>query len=898
MMVAALVIIGATACTETEESLDKGNNNVEEAGVSFYATFGDADTRAYIDDSDGDNRWTTVWEEGDLLDVTNTADYSSYTFVCTDAATGKFTCEDSAAATLIGQTVLISSDNDKHPRDSRLGKKALSVWTTGVEFTQDATIQLSSDTSFFRYTYEGEGDVTLKLELQSDSGADVKSFSFFDNETEGLTYANEITFSGIKGENFVPFWCGIVSPEQGVNATLSYAIDGVIVKQTTINSICSGKVYNLGTLTDPEPAAKIYLVPNDGWKADGAWFSAHFFNSVDGFADVKMTDDNGDGIYECSVPADMEMVLFCRMNPAYTEFAWNEEGATDENLHVWDQTADETIGVEPDNYYYILDWATGIWGNKDGYELPVRTLGIIGLGGNWDVDTDMTLEGDYYTLKSVAVTATDSFKVRANDAWTENYGIASSATVDAVAIEKDTMYSLVQDGKNMQLAAGTYDFYFNDTTKEFYAMTPGTTPEVEPIVWSLAGSFNSWGDTLMAETETANLYVAKGVELKSGDEIKVKDSKTWDTSYGGGINNLEANKWMKAYFNGSNVVVAKSGAYDVYFEYAEGAEYSKLYLIEAEGDYTTATEQTANGTLVPDGGEEPEQPEVTPGEASEWGVVGTFQGWDVAAPLNMVTDVDGWVVLRGLELYKDDEIKIVKGTSWDGNYGLDAAADLDVDVEHALKQGGQSNIGCAKNGKFDIYFNANTAKFKYVCVEEYTDLTVNITIDNKANWSPLRLMLKHGDTLLTAAEGDEVTGTTYTISGDYIGATLTYQFFTDGKQSEAASLTVTKSGATITLEETIVKLTVQLNTANSKQWWGTTMKIHVWGTGTSFDTSWPGNAMTYDGNYTWHVIVPSELVGKSINYLVHNGNGWQSKDSMVTIKAEGVTVTGSSIGIN
>ena len=56
--------------------------------------------------------------------------------------------------------------------------------------------------------------------------------------------------------------------------------------------------------------------------------------------------------------------------------------------------------------------------------------------------------------------------------------------------------------------------------------------------------------------------------------------------------------------------------------------------------------------------------------------------------------------------------------------------------------------------------------------------------------------------------------------------------------------------------------------------------------------------MTSEGNYTWSVVVPSELVGKTINYLIHNGNSWQSKDSTVTIKAEGNTVTGSSIGIN
>jgi hypothetical protein len=89
MMVAALVIIGATACTESEEGVDKKQE--QSAGVSFYATIGDDTTRAYIDDADGDKTWSTVWEEGDTLVVRDDT-YVYYTFVCTDAATGKFTC--------------------------------------------------------------------------------------------------------------------------------------------------------------------------------------------------------------------------------------------------------------------------------------------------------------------------------------------------------------------------------------------------------------------------------------------------------------------------------------------------------------------------------------------------------------------------------------------------------------------------------------------------------------------------------------------------------------------------------------------------------------------------------------------------------------------------------------
>lgn len=281
---------------------------------------------------------------------------------------------------------------------------------------------------------------------------------------------------------------------------------------------------------------------------------------------------------------------------------------------------------------------------------------------------------------------------------------------------------------------------------------------------------------------------------------------------------------------------------------------------------------------------------------SEYGVVGSFQGWDAANPVAMVIE-DGWSVARGVELYKDDEIKVVKGKTWDVSYGPQQLSVLTVDTEHTLVSSNSQNIKIAKNGKFDISFNPTTKKFKYTCTEEYTDLKVDITVNNKANWSPLRVVLKSGDTLLTAAEGDLVENNTIVVSGDYIGSTLSYQFFTDGKQTEPANVTITRNGATVNLEENVIKLTFQLDTDNSKQWWGNVAKIHVWNTGTSFDTSWPGNELTYDGNYTWHIVVPSELVGKTINYLIHNGNNWKSNDSKVTISASGNTIKGSSINI-
>ena len=281
---------------------------------------------------------------------------------------------------------------------------------------------------------------------------------------------------------------------------------------------------------------------------------------------------------------------------------------------------------------------------------------------------------------------------------------------------------------------------------------------------------------------------------------------------------------------------------------------------------------------------------------SEWGLVGSFQGWDVATAVDMICAADGWVVVNNVELFKDDEFKFAKNHAWDVNYGAaDKTTVLPENAEFAAVQGGQ-NMKVSKNGKYSLYLNTNTGKVKAVCVEEYTDMTVDITVDNKANWSPLTISLWDGETqIVTDAT---VTNNKYSISADYVGSTLSCVLSNGSKTSEKMSVTVSKTGATVTLEETIVKLKVMLNTDNAKQWWGDTMKIHVWNTGTSFDTSWPGNTMTSEGNYTWSIIVPSELVGKTIDYLVHNGNEWKSSDAKVTIKAEGNTVSASTIGVN
>ena len=73
-----------------------------------------------------------------------------------------------------------------------------------------------------------------------------------------------------------------------------------------------------------------------------------------------MTDSDGDGIYECSVPEGAPSVIFCRMNSGTTENNWNNK---------WNQTGDLTVPTDGKNLFTVPDtgWDnfTETWSTKE-----------------------------------------------------------------------------------------------------------------------------------------------------------------------------------------------------------------------------------------------------------------------------------------------------------------------------------------------------------------------------------------------------------------------------------------------------------------------------------------------------------------------------------------------------
>ena len=89
---------------------------------------------------------------------------------------------------------------------------------------------------------------------------------------------------------------------------------------------------------------KIYLTPGP-WNIDGAWYAARFWNDTGSDYWLPMTDENGDGIYECDNPG-YKYVIFCRMT--------SNDKTTLDWKNVWNQTGDITVGSN--NVYTITGW--------------------------------------------------------------------------------------------------------------------------------------------------------------------------------------------------------------------------------------------------------------------------------------------------------------------------------------------------------------------------------------------------------------------------------------------------------------------------------------------------------------------------------------------------------------
>lgn len=541
LMLVALVMLGAAACTEKDANVDAN----EKAGFSFYAEVADA-TRATIE-KDGEV-WNTKWELGDKLYVT--AGETSYEFLCTDVATGKFTCSADGVESLVGQPVTITTDGKHH---SLQGKKALYTAATVESFGPDANIELEALTSFFRYTYYGEGEVKLTL-----------SAAAFRNEAGEAV--DEVVISG-NGEQFVAFW------PTGEEVTLTYAIDGVTVKETK-KEFEKGMVYNLG---DRSPVYKVYV-----------------YNYQTNWSNVYM--------------------------------------------YMWDDLDTRIFGDWPGSKASATE-------TINGYEYMV-----------WTIPTEHNGKAVNMILNNNAGSQTGDFALGTLD---KDYYLLLNGTTISVVEDKENPEPEVVEG------------------------------EPQPSSWALAGDFNSWGDKVMYTTDTADLFVAKSVAIGAYKEVKIKAVGNWSTSYGGGINYLNANVWTAVYIGGSNFSIVNAGTYDIYFDNAN----KRIYVMTEGTDVSAATHQSSNGAA----------PDLS---GASWGLCGAHNNWGTP-DIKLVWDgTIGLYVAKNAAL--KGEFKVRANESWGEDYGCGGTITVNSSTGKSMSRGGGNCKVTA--GTYDVYWDFSGKK--------------------------------------------------------------------------------------------------------------------------------------------------------------------------------------------
>lgn len=345
---------------------------------------------------------------------------------------------------------------------------------------------------------------------------------------------------------------------------------------------------------------------------------------------------------------------------------------------------------------------------------------IAGTFNNWQ-PAAMAKEGDYYVAKNVTGLnfvqkeegdeSANGFKFLDNGNWK---GCGNNGKVAASAWE----YVWNEGGLNIYVngAAETdaYDVYLNSIAEgeaKFVVVPAGAAvPEDVPSgnqpgagevvveYWAVIGSMtNNWSSEITM-TLDGEWYVAENVALLASDQFKFRANGNWDQ----GTPNRGA--------EGSNdgVVIAEGVETSVYQD-------GKNFSVSTSGLYTLALNLAADKAKVTrtgdiPGSETPEQPEnpapSTPGEQSEWALVGAFSDWKDQSLLT--TEVSNVVALKGLAMKAAEGFLVRKpSTDWADKHG---AGDVNYLKKNnyivTVKEG--ADMCLEADGTYDVYFNTDT----------------------------------------------------------------------------------------------------------------------------------------------------------------------------------------------
>ena len=225
-------------------------------------------------------------------------------------------------------------------------------------------------------------------------------------------------------------------------------------------------VVAMGVVALAAAPTTLYLKPSTNWAKDGARFAAYFFGNGDTW--VSMTDSDGDGIYECDVPAGYPNVIFCRMNGSIATNDWNNK---------WNQTGDLVIPTDGKNCFTCTE---GAW---DGDTGSWSTIEVKDDGCNHVMDFGSTTTAATCTTAGVitySCTLCDYTKTEAIPALGHSYVGGVCATCGAAEVKNRVIFFV-----NNENWSSVYAYTWTDATQQLGAWPGKAMTKVEGNTYSI-----------------------------------------------------------------------------------------------------------------------------------------------------------------------------------------------------------------------------------------------------------------------------------------------------------------------------------------------------------------------------------------------------------------------------
>ena len=285
----------------------------------------------------------------------------------------------------------------------------------------------------------------------------------------------------------------------------------------------------------------------------------------------------------------------------------------------------------------------------------------------------------------------------------QKYWAASGAKVgDTITVQTvRTSYNGAAQGKNAI----------------FVELTPFVAQASE---WGVVGDLTGWGSTdiqMVTTWHTENLFVAYNVEIASGS-FKIRANNQWNDAKNYGLEvagSIYADSYYKVITSGGsqNITPMAYGKYDVYFDLT-----NKRVALMTPGKAYAEAKDGGKPVVVVAGLKD-----------HEWGLVGSFNNWDVAN--YVVAEVKGdWAVAKNVTLAKNAEFKFAADKAWTLSYGT--ACDVNVGKTYTTYNNGGNMKFVGEAGAYDIYFSLVNADFYMEQHVEKVEVSETLTFDDKA----------------------------------------------------------------------------------------------------------------------------------------------------------------------